>query len=282
MNYVGLGDSFSSGEGVGQYFRNTSRENPGRENYNLCHRSRAAYPRLLVEDESLGFEDGGFWACSGAEARHIVDELQYPPTQPAQAGFVDEATGLVTLTIGGNDIGFAEFADKCVKRFDCSSDPVFAATLARIDELLPANLARAYDALGARLGPQARVLVVSYPMVVAESTASARRSCGVYFSGTERQAARTVITRLNQRIATAVVAANERHAGSGPQFEFVDANQPDSPFIGHELCTRDSYVNGITIRASLDDRRLFRETFHPNRKGQRAYYEIVRRHLTGS
>lgn len=291
-SYIGLGDSYSSGEGAAPYFSNTAKENPGLDSYNLCHRSRVGYPQLLAEDESIDFADAQFWACSGAQSKHIVDEFQYVPTQPPQSGFVGPDTDIVTLTVGGNDVGFGSFAAACVDFFGSCAGKPRADVLERIDDVLPENLARAYDAVASKLGPGARVLVVSYPKIIDKPEAPVVslfgfrfqqpvvNRCSVNFiNDAEQAAAREVVARLNEQISVAVDAADERHSAQGPRFEFVDAAASDSPFEDHSLCERDSYFNSVRITAGLQRENLPRETFHPNRQGQRAYYELVRDHL---
>ncbi|HEY2282166.1 MAG TPA: hypothetical protein VGH60_01295 [Solirubrobacteraceae bacterium] len=149
--YAALGDSFSSGEGTGKYYANTNTGLLAPVN-NKCHRSSVAYPARLaatlysgrlpsVTEEKVVFEQQPpfiFRACSGAyienlwgagEAGGLYNEwLQGPNrwlTTPAQDLWValpggeaptgpNNAITLVTLTIGGNDAGFAEVAKNCL------------------------------------------------------------------------------------------------------------------------------------------------------------------------
>jgi hypothetical protein len=112
--YLSLGDSFSSGEGLGAYIAGTDKSG-----LNQCHRSLASYPVLLDGDAALG--SATFGACSGALARNFY-ESQYPDQAPQLdflgpapgTGAVNHDTKTVTLTIGGNDVGFPDVLAACI------------------------------------------------------------------------------------------------------------------------------------------------------------------------
>jgi lysophospholipase L1-like esterase len=149
--YAALGDSFSSGEGAGKYYAKTNTGFLAPVN-NKCHRSSVAYPSRLagalypkrlpsVIEEKVVFEQQPpfiFRACSGAVAENLWgggavggqynEWLEGPNewlTTPAQNLWValpggklstgpNNAITLVTLTIGGNDAGFATIAESCL------------------------------------------------------------------------------------------------------------------------------------------------------------------------
>lgn len=97
-NHVALGDSYSS---MG------SREAPllGPQ---YCLRSDDNYPSLLDADTDV--------TCQGAVTGHIVGTRVTPDGElPAQVDALGPDTDVVTLTIGGNDIGFGPIVD-CVGR----------------------------------------------------------------------------------------------------------------------------------------------------------------------
>jgi len=150
--YVALGDSYSSGEGVGGYYPPTNQSTLGnRRSSNKCHRTAAAWPALVAqasfgsahvkEDQVFKGEPPRFVfrACSGALARNIwsgedpekaekegqYDELVTTPAiawfkKPAQVRWLrannkpNNNIATVSLTIGGNDAGFGFIATKCI------------------------------------------------------------------------------------------------------------------------------------------------------------------------
>lgn len=129
-NYAALGDSFSAGFGDGAYGWNSDVSQPY---VNLCYRSANAYGPVL--DGELGLGSFAFNACSGAvtdDFFHSNHEGNYlslgtleppqlcdaPGADPCPLGAtpaVTAATRVVTLTIGGNDAGFADVLENCVQ-----------------------------------------------------------------------------------------------------------------------------------------------------------------------
>src|SRR5688500_1223392 len=91
--YVALGDSYSSGTGTGTY------DLDGR-----CQRSRYAYPpRVAKRRSNLKLV---FAACAGATTDDVL---------LTQASRLNAATRLVTITIGGNDVGFGDVFSACLQ-----------------------------------------------------------------------------------------------------------------------------------------------------------------------
>lgn len=271
-----LGDSFSAGVGAGNYYPETTVP-ATQDNYNECYRSRNAYSRVLAADTRLAIRDAGFWACTGAETKHIVDVTQYGPyAQPPQSMFLSPAVGYVVLTLGGNDIGFGDLARACaIPTTTCKGVPHQTA-VGKINNVLPGNMERAFDAIRARVGASTKVLLVNYPMMV-NAPSSASSSCGV-LSADEMTAVRDVITKLNAKLAESVAAANRKSGATGTQFVLVDVNKTGSPFRGRELCTSSPAFNALRL-ASGSVSAIAVESFHPNQSGQSLYAQLVRPYL---
>jgi streptogramin lyase len=106
--YVALGDSYSSGEGNPPYEEGTNTEG---ETPNTCHRSATAYGPLL--SRALDLEPMTFKACSGAVTNDIFEANVTDIGEPAQISWLNSSTKIVTLTIGGNDAGFAWVIEHC-------------------------------------------------------------------------------------------------------------------------------------------------------------------------
>ena len=108
-NYVALGDSYSAGQGNPPFL--TSGTYNSEEDG--CHRSDAAYPVILGKDIGLTPE---FYACSGAKTENITSVgMDSEPYQLKEPG-VNSTASLVTLTIGGNDAGFASVLTTCARQ----------------------------------------------------------------------------------------------------------------------------------------------------------------------
>src|SRR5262252_4081115 len=88
--YVALGDSFTSGEGAGDYLPGTNIKGDS------CHRSRHAYPGAVAEQ--LAFKLS-FHACSGAITPDFeLPSRQYPKETTPQEDWLDANDRLITLT----------------------------------------------------------------------------------------------------------------------------------------------------------------------------------------
>ncbi len=87
--YVALGSSFAAGPGVGQRAKGSPRR-AGRSSINYAHLV-ASRLRLVLEDVTF----------SGATIAQLLE-----PGSPGQLDAVDSSTRLVTITAGGNDVGY--------------------------------------------------------------------------------------------------------------------------------------------------------------------------------
>ena len=183
IEYLGMGDSFASGQGAFNYIEGTDTA------INACHLSSLAYPYLLSSEL---FNSGRSVACSGAKTRDISymaleyegqvkDGLKkedrknlssifsnFSPGYLVQNDFVDKYNPQsLTLSIGGNDIGFADIVKQCV--MPGLMNTTCYSTYEDQQELL----ARIY-AIGDKLkntyrtvsSPGRRVYVIGYPQLV--------------------------------------------------------------------------------------------------------------------
>ncbi len=90
--YDALGDSYASGFGVMPYF-----DPP-------CDRSNAAYAVQVNGREQIRLDD--FVACAGATTLTVVSG--------GQLNALDDNTDLVTISAGGNDIGWGNAVAACL------------------------------------------------------------------------------------------------------------------------------------------------------------------------
>ncbi|WP_169064418.1 GDSL-type esterase/lipase family protein [Geodermatophilus dictyosporus] len=304
FKYVALGDSFSAGEGVEPFF----------EPNNKCHRSTQAYSTLVqvpgadatLQELSRNPDTGvawGFQACSGAEARNLLNDGagrygdplgQLELNRSADTGNandlpVDADTDLVTVTIGGNDASFADIVTFCATTPNCQTARYQGKTLDQFQREARDRLAPQLSAIYARVheqAPQARILVLGYPQLfpasAAEQNCAKLREQTVYvrasaagrgavvpvanigFTNAEQNAMRRWTSELNQTIADRV-----NRDGSG-YVEFVPV---DAAFAGHEVCgNAGEWINGPTLAtiASIRGRSPVAnsQSFHPNAAGQ--------------
>ncbi len=103
-HYVSLGSSFAAGPGIAP--RTTDRPRKAGQ-------SQRNYPHLLADRLDLDLVDA---TSSGATALDIMTRSQFG--QPPQIEAVTTATRLVTLTIGGNDLGYLpSLYEACMPRW---------------------------------------------------------------------------------------------------------------------------------------------------------------------
>src|SRR3990170_2158558 len=91
--YVALGDSYSSGTGTRTYISDGT----------SCQRSARAYPPLIAASKFLTLN---FRACSGARVADVAS---------TQLSALGTGTNYVTVSVGGNDAGFAAVLTECAK-----------------------------------------------------------------------------------------------------------------------------------------------------------------------
>ena len=153
-NYVAMGDSYSSGVGTGSYTLDST-----------CKRSVYAYPYLFTQKHTMG--SFAFVACSGATTADVISK---------QLPSLSATTNLVTLTIGGNDIGFASLIEQCVLS-NCAT--ALVNTTATLGSTLKPALDTTFSDIR-QAAPNATVIVLGYPRVF--STPPVRRKSSIVWS----------------------------------------------------------------------------------------------------
>ena len=229
VRYDALGDSYAAGFGVEPY------DGP-------CRRSRSAYAaqldgRQLADKATVHLDH--FVACSGATTATLVSG--------GQIDALDRHTDLVTVTIGGNDIGWTSALGACLGGTDAQCRTAITADRRTVTDVLPGRLDRVYARIAAA-APHATVLVVGYPHLFSPTHRD-------YFlaSPAEQRALNGGADLLRGVLA----AAARRHG-----FDFVDVT---ARFDGHGANGSQPWILGPFTGAP----------FHPNADGYRAYTAAV-------
>ncbi|MEU8654670.1 SGNH/GDSL hydrolase family protein [Streptomyces sp. NPDC048737] len=247
VDYVALGDSYTSGPLV-----------PRQVDAN-CARSDHNYPSLVAARYKVAsFTDV---SCSGAK----TDEMwKAQGTNGPQLGALNRNTDLVTLQIGGNDMGFGPIIGTCaaLSSRDLSGDPCrqhYASSgvdrlALNILETAP-KVARVLRAVHER-APHARVVVVGYPALLPDDGSGCYPS--VPFAAKDFPYLRDTGKRLNQMLR--LVAWLNRA-------EFVDTYGPS---VGHDMCKApaDRWVEPLQPTAPA-------APAHPNAKGMETMASAV-------
>jgi len=161
-NYVSLGDSFVSGP-----FIPLPRLDPL-----SCFKSTQNYPSVVARE--LGIADFTDISCGGAQTKDMFTAQSGIPGQStAQLDALKPDTDLVTVSIGGNDIGFMDIILTCAGK--SLLDPNGAPCKAnygdelgqRVDATAP-KVAAVLNGIKQR-SPKARIVVVAYLRILPPS-----------------------------------------------------------------------------------------------------------------
>ncbi|HZN18587.1 MAG TPA: SGNH/GDSL hydrolase family protein [Micromonosporaceae bacterium] len=256
--YVALGDSFTSGPLI-----------PTQVDLN-CVRSNRNYPSLLAAAiQPASFTDA---SCGGATTGDILNpstgQLGLPV--PAQINAVDATTTLVTIEIGGNDIGFSGIISNCA---EASLDSPFGSPCkdrytaggtdqlqARIAATVP-KVASVLQAVRAR-APSAQVVVLGYIAILPDSGYGCWPVVPIAYGDVPYL--RAIHKSLNSMLATTAAANGARYVNVY------------TPSIGHDTCKSSSvrWVEGLFPQSSA-------APFHPNAAGEQGMATTLIANLTG-
>jgi lysophospholipase L1-like esterase len=276
--YVAMGDSFSSGEGAGDYDEPTDRDDRGfadwmdsylwwpgdrePEYHNGCHRSGNAYGSIVAGANDFA---GGssFVACSGAEIRELSQPNGGQSGEGPQEDALGDDTSLVTFSIGGNDMGFADILSDCVldgATCESKNEARFQQRLVEKQRELVDTYRRIREK-----APDARIIVVGYPRLFPADASDSFRNL---LWADDQRWMNDKADQLDEMLRR---AARE----SGADVEFVD---PREVFAGHGIGSDDPWFNDLSVQANGFSP-VNPESFHPNAAGQRALAELVQEQM---
>jgi lysophospholipase L1-like esterase len=233
-SYVALGDSFTSGPAIPtQRGPTTTPPAP-----TACLRSSANYPSLTARALGLHLVDA---SCGGA----TTDDFDRPQGAgiPAQLSALQRTTALVTVGIGGNDLGFSTIASNCASYTPWGPTRVgwscrdhyapggvdqLAATVAQVGGKVATVLAEIRDR-----SPGATVFVIGYPDIVPPTGPGCWPN--LPFRAGDLEFLRGIEADLNTALADAAAGAGDR---------FVDMATPSET---HSACSAEGvrWVEGV-------------------------------------
>lgn len=292
---LGLGDSFSSGEGElddGFYKQGTN------STFLKCHTSTRSYAYILAEQWGMRAESV---ACSGARTVDILGGPHYVGQQPylaslpgdqqkeakkhaqntfqpgvvSQLSFVEQTQpAVITVGIGGNDAGLIGKLQACVGLDSCEwvSDP--AKRLATAKEIGTVYYSvRSVLRAVKTASPASKIYLVGYPQLI-DSVPNAKCDTvlGALLNREERVFMNEAVKYLNQVLLSAA------------QYERVHFVTTENAFFDHELCGRvdSNAMNGIrsgddiSPLSILEDFKVIgSESFHPTPIGHRSMAIVI-------
>jgi hypothetical protein len=247
-SYVSLGDSYTAGPLIPKQTGNP----PG------CLRSSRNYPSLTAA--AIGASSFTDASCSGSTTADMTAPQQVAGgTNPPELDSLSPGTGLVTLGISGNDIGFIDIVINCATL--SATDPAGSPCKNHYTAGGTDQLAQAIDQTGPKVAavlqaihqrsPHARVLVVGYPDLLPDTG----HGCWpvVPIARGDVPYLRGVALELNQMLS------NEAAANGAT---YVDTYR-DS--IGHDVCQPPGvrWVEGLVPTSPA-------APMHPNALGEQA------------
>ncbi|MFI7702290.1 SGNH/GDSL hydrolase family protein [Nonomuraea sp. NPDC049480] len=236
--YVALGDSYASGFGIIPV------------EHEACGRGKANYPHVLrTVYKSKSYTNA---ACGGATTRSIWNAHK---GEPPQIKALKPDTTLVTVSVGGNDIGFEKIVTECA--FLGVQQPTGAPCQSKFKGGLEDDFKKLEPRIASvvidikRKSPKATVVLVGYPALVPASGATCDRS-EVPFAAGDFSFLHGTLVRLNT-----MIEEQARKAGA----VYADTYKPS---VGYHMCASD---DKRMIQPLLADGRVAPAAAHPNLRG---------------
>ncbi|GAA1280932.1 lipase [Planotetraspora silvatica] len=248
--YVALGDSYTSGYGLP-----TQLTSPAI--IAGCGQSSSNYPKLVAAHYGIAVDDR---SCAGATTAAFTN---WQGANPPQTSALGPNTVLVTIGMGGNDVGSSTITTSCLQagaaNHSCQTpqlNNLINTSLANLAAHLPGDIAHIKS-----LAPNATIVYVSYLTGLPSQSTWTATGCSSnlpYYSGDI-----TWLNNFGQRLNNTL-----RTAAQSQGAIFVDALNMSA---GHDPCrpvgTR--WNEGIHPAAPAT------ATFHPNLAGHSAYASMI-------
>lgn len=245
---VAMGDSYSSGEGAGNYSPESDTSH-GTSQWNACRRSANSWARKVILpfnstatgeladalDPSIDFQNV---TCSGAHTWQLTSGDpnswglmgNYHEKTQIDSGVLSSDTTLVMLTIGGNDgDNFTNAVTHCYIIGVCDEDDYTG----KVDTAV-ADTGDLIEEIS-NAAPKAQIVLMSYPHIVADDP------CII--------ANFDALNNLADYMRDKQKAKVDELKKAGIKVAFADAIPG---FHGHGLCDNDEYINGIVAGPNGD------------------------------
>jgi lysophospholipase L1-like esterase len=295
LDYLAMGDSYSSGEGdLGVKSDGTSYYTPLTNYKDGCHLSERSYPFRLQTYYNFSSEKMKSIACAGAETKDIIlsgggypgqgerlrnlSELERATEQNTalnvfNSGYVEQVRFVkhykpkaVTLTIGGNDVGFRNIVRECATSFFTCSQAEETNLRGQIGQTIKESFGSIKTMLEniQSTSPDTKIFLLSYPQFIYDGTAVCGPNVGLTDSD-ERVMMSEGVKYMNK-----IIEAAARATG----VVYVDI---ENSLTGGRMCELGGYVTG-TMDVRFDSS-LYPSTFHPNAKGHAKMADTIQQQL---
>lgn len=217
--YVSLGDSYTAGPLIPNPLLPLG-----------CLKSSNNYPHLAAPKLGLSLKDP---SCSGATTADMTAPQEVSPDgpNPPQFSSLEAGTSVVSITIGGNDIGFTSIIENCVT-YNPFSSPCKNKYTAGGKDQISEKIAAAAPKVAAVLSgikakaPSSKTYLLNYPAIFPETGNGCWPQMPVSFSDAP-------YLRAKQKELNAMLAAQAAAAGA-TLVNWYNAS------IGHDACKSSS------------------------------------------
>lgn len=284
MDYLALGDSYISGEGVFSYKEGTDIST------NRCHLSNFSYPYLI--GNLFKWSNYESVACSGSILEDIIPSNEriynakerqgkgkplpiynseiyanFLPGYRGQINFVRLNTpGIVTISIGGNDIGFDDILKRCLAPVICYETYEDRLEMVRQINAKFDLLVETYEKIKESSLSSAKIYVIGYPQIIKTGGVC---SANVHLHPEEIAFSEQLISYLNLVI---------KNAASRAGVFYVDIESALKPY---RLCENEDKLTAVHGLTAGNDAPISlvgpigKESYHPNAFG----HELIRNRI---
>ena len=314
---VSMGDSYSSGEGVLPfYYQDLSTEEKSKKQDFLAHRSTKSWPGKLtlpdmpekktladykIDLDELGTSDTDrpfqwfFVAASGAQTkdykgkqkdkeykrkgvyRSAKDNALNPQLEIFKQIPKNEVD-YVTMTIGGNDVGFAKIIEYAALEFDVYLHPnnlrgMLESKWEYYNDTAAKDIEQAYTDVLEAAGSNANVIVAGYPKLFSDKII-AKQPSHPFFDPVEISLINSSVTLFNKNLEGIIQGLNQK---GNKNIYFASVEEA---FNGHEAYSLNPYINSVKLIARGQDLKsgiVSAYSMHPNEKGTDAYAACVQK-----
>lgn len=256
LKYVALGDSAAAGLGL------PAADDASNEDV-LCGRSPQVYSGQLTQYINEKLQQyplrlaGSNAACQGAVLANLTQQQKRGETTikpQLDAAFNNGTPSLLTMTMGANDLGWANYFNACFSAAHCATDANTMAVDARL-KAIHEDLTTALSAIKARSRFLPPVTVVTgYYNPVSEQCVNPN------FTAEELTWISGQVAKFNDMLQTTTA-----QAGWFARFAPVD-------FSGHDICSSDPWLQrpGVATEPA---------PLHPNQAGHKVMSQAILRVL---
>ncbi|NCQ54271.1 hypothetical protein COV88_03070 [Candidatus Saccharibacteria bacterium CG11_big_fil_rev_8_21_14_0_20_41_19] len=297
IDYLAMGDSFTSGEGEtdDNYYVNGTNDV-----FEKCHLSTRSYPYLIANMSGISPEYMRSVACSAATTSDVIGKDEgyfgqsnrlstgkmnlpmsdiilaqnqaknnFLPGRIHQNSFAMEyKPAIITVGIGGNDAGFMEVLRTCIGLDTCDAADTDEGREKMAIEIKNtfSKLVETYKSIHIA-SPNTKIYAIGYPKIIDENKDCSWYNLGFLLNHAEKQFMNEGIVYLNEVISSAARAAGIEYVNIQDAYgdNVLCGSSSPSAVNAIQLGDDDALINSLN---NIDWMKILgQEGFHPNSFG---------------